>query len=263
MTVLVVSCHPDDIEFMMGGTLLLLKTAGCAIHCINIANGCDGSAELRPQEITVVRRREAMRAAESLGAVFHESLVDDLEVFYTQDLIRRITALVRQVKPDIVLTLSLEDYMEDHMNTARIAVTATFLRNVGNYRSIPDEPAVYGDAMLYHSTPHILSDMMRRPIVPELYVDVTSVIDSKEKLLACHTSQKEWLDKTQGFDSYLKTMREITETVGRMSGAFRYAEGWRRHSHVGFARQDCNPLADILKMRCRADSDAAGAATAF
>ncbi len=251
MTVLAVSCHPDDLEFMMGGTLLLLKQAGCSIHYINVANGSDGSATLRPEQTAALRRTEAMKAAEVLGAVFHESLAEDLEVFYTQELIRRVTALVRQVKPDIVLTMSLEDYMEDHMNTGRIAVTATFLRSVANYRSIPDEPAVFEDAMLYHSTPHILTDMMRRPIVPEIYVDVGSVMAEKERALACHASQKEWLDKTQGFDSYLTTMRELTEKVGSMSGRFRFAEGWRRHSHVGFTRQDSNPLADILKDRCR------------
>ena len=250
MTVLAISCHPDDIEFTMGGTLLQLKKAGCDIHLINIANGSAGSTTLRPPEIAAVRRQEAMRSAELLGAVFHESLVDDLEVFYTQELIRRVTALVRQVKPDIVLTLSLEDYMDDHMNTAKIAVTATFLRGVGNYRSIPDAPAVLEDAMLYHGTPLSLTDMMRRPIVPELYVDVTSVIDEKERLLACHASQKDWLDKTQGFDSYLKTMRDATQTLGGMSGRFRFAEGWRRHEHAGFTQKDCNPLADILPGLC-------------
>jgi LmbE family N-acetylglucosaminyl deacetylase len=250
MTVLAISCHPDDLEFMMGGTLLLLKQAGCSIHYINVANGSAGSATLRPDQTAALRRAEGMKAAEVLGAVFHESLAEDLEVFYTQELIRRVTALVRQVKPDIVLTMSLEDYMEDHMTTGRIAVTATFLRGVANYRSIPDAPAVLEDAMLYHSTPHILTDMMRRPIVPEVYVDVGSVMAEKERALACHASQKEWLDKTQGLDSYLKTMRDLTEKVGSMSGRFRFAEGWRRHSHVGFTRQDSNPLADILKDRC-------------
>jgi LmbE family N-acetylglucosaminyl deacetylase len=250
VTVLAICCHPDDMEMKMGGTLLLLKQAGCEVHTINVANGCAGSVELPPSEIAAVRKREAEASAKLLGSVLHESLADDLEVFYTQDLIKRVTALIRQVKPDLVLTHSLEDYMEDHMNTARIAVTATFSRNIPNYRSIPDEPAVFEDAMLYHSTPHILTDMMRRPIVPEIYVDVSAVMDRMEELLACHASQKEWLDKTQGFDSYLKTMRELTEKIGGMSGRFRFAEGWRRHSHVGFTRQDCNPLADILKDWC-------------
>jgi LmbE family N-acetylglucosaminyl deacetylase len=244
MTVLVIACHPDDMEMMMGGTMLLLRQAGCAIHYINVANGCAGSVELPPARIAAIRK------AARLGAVIHPSLVDDLEVFPVPALIRRMTALVRQVKPDMVFTHSMEDYMDDHMNTARIAVAAVFQRNIQNYRSIPDEDAVFEDAMLYHSTPHILTDMMRRPIVPEIYVDVSTVIDAKEKLLACHASQKEWLDATQGFDSYLKSMRDLAAAVGAMSGRFSLAEGWRRHSHIGFTREDCNPLADILKERC-------------
>jgi LmbE family N-acetylglucosaminyl deacetylase len=250
VTVLAICCHPDDMEMMMGGTLLLLKQAGCSIHTINVANGSVGSIDLRPSEIAVVRKQEAEASAKLLGSVLHESLADDLEVFYTQDLIRRVTALVRQVKPDIVLTQSLEDYMDDHMNTAKIAVTATFARNIPSFRSIPDQPAVFEDAMLYHAMPYILTDMMRRPIVPEICVDVSAVMDRAEKLLACHASQKEWLDKTQGFDSYLKTRRDLSEKVGAMSRHFKFAEGWRRHSHVGFSREDGNPLADILKDRC-------------
>jgi LmbE family N-acetylglucosaminyl deacetylase len=250
MTVLIVTCHPDDMEFMMGGTALLLKDRGCVIHHINVANGSAGSAELGPEEIAAVRRREAMAASALLGSVFHESLVADLDVFYTQDLIRRITGLVRQVRPDIVLTQSPEDYMEDHTNTARIAVTGTFLRGVGNYRSIPDAPATFGDVMLYHGTPHILSDGMRRPITPELYVDVGDVLDRREALLACHASQKTWLDRTQGMDSYLRESRDAAQTVGSLSGRFRFAEGWRRHSHRGFAHQDCDPIADLLGGRC-------------
>ncbi len=261
MTVLIIACHPDDMELMMAGTALLLKDKGCTLHCINVANGSGGSTELGPIEIAALRRKESMRSAGLLDAVIHESLVNSLEVFYTQNLIRRIAGLVRDVQPDIVLTQSLEDYMEDHMNTARIAVTGTFLRNVPNYQSIPNLPAVFGDVMLYHATPHILTDMMRQPIVPELYVNVTGVMERKEQMLACHASQKEWLDRTQGFDSYLKTMGTITETVGGMSRRFRFAEGWRRHSHVGFARQDCNPLADILGSSCVVDPVAFGGRT--
>ena len=42
-TILAVGCHPDDIEFMMAGTLLLLRDRGCDIHYMNVANGNCGS----------------------------------------------------------------------------------------------------------------------------------------------------------------------------------------------------------------------------
>jgi len=250
MVVLAVSSHPDDIELGLAGTLILLQDAGCQIHYVNVANGCCGSMEHTAAETAAIRRREGMEACRIMGFTFHESYVDDLCLFYEDGLIRRMTALVREVKPDILLTLSLEDYMEDHMNAARVAVTAAFSRGIVNYRSIPDMPPAENDVMVYHSTPHILMDQMRRPLVPEFYVDIGASIDRKERMLACHASQKIWLDRTQGFDSYLLMMRENAEKMGRMSGRFRCAEGWRRHAHVGFSRQDGNPVADLLKGRC-------------
>jgi hypothetical protein len=76
------------------------------------------------------------------------------------------------------------------------------------------------------------------------------VIDRKEKMLACHESQKNWLDESQGLDAYLITMREMSEQVGKMAGTCQYAEGWRRHSHLGFSNQEIDPLGEILKTYC-------------
>jgi LmbE family N-acetylglucosaminyl deacetylase len=249
MVVLAVGCHPDDIEFMMSGTLFLLKEAGCSLHYMTIANGDVGSMTLSRKKTAAVRRRESMQAAEYLGAVYHESVTGDIEVFYRPRLIRRVAAVVRRARPDIMLVQSLEDYMEDHIASARLAVTAAFVRGIPNYRSIPPVPPIDSDVMVYHALPHTLGDQMRRPIVPEFYVDVSTVMDRKERMLAMHESQKSWLDRTQGFDSYLATARGIAAEVGRRSGRFPYAEAWRRHAHVGFSRADGNPLAELLGAR--------------
>jgi LmbE family N-acetylglucosaminyl deacetylase len=246
VVVLAVGCHPDDIELMMSGTLFLLRDAGWEVHYVNLANGGCGADRQSTARVVRMRRAEAREAATLLGAVFHESWVNDLEVLYEPRLVRRVTALVREVKPRIILTQSLEDYMEDHMNAALVTVTAAFCRGMRNFHSVPRRPPFSGDVMVYHGTPHILTDAMRRPIVPEMYVDVGSVLERKRNMLACHRSQKEWLDHSQGFDSYLQTMEQITADVGRLSGRFTHAEGWRRHSHVGFSARDGNPLADAL-----------------
>ena len=111
--VLAIHCHPDDIEFMMAGTLFLLKEAGCEIHYMNLANGCCGSAEYSKEETIRIRREEATQAASYLEAEFHDSIVDDLNVFYTPELIRKTMAVIREVAPDILLLPSPEDYMEE------------------------------------------------------------------------------------------------------------------------------------------------------
>ncbi|MCD6342209.1 MAG: PIG-L family deacetylase, partial [Spirochaetaceae bacterium] len=126
--VLALHCHPDDIEFMMAGTLFLLKDAGLEIHYMNMANGCYGSAEYTKEQATEVRRKEAKQAAKFLGAEFHDSITDDLGVYYTPELISKTLAVIREVAPDILLLPSPEEYMEDHINTCRVGVTAAFCR---------------------------------------------------------------------------------------------------------------------------------------
>jgi LmbE family N-acetylglucosaminyl deacetylase len=246
MVALAVGCHPDDIELMMSGTLFLLRRAGWTVHYVNLANGCCGTDSEPVDRIVATRRAEARAAAELLGATWHESLVNDLEVFYDQELIRRVTGLVREVRPTVVLTQSLEDYMEDHVNTARVAVTAAFCRGMANYHSLPERTPFGADLMVYHATPHTLTDPMRRPIIPELFVDVGTVIEEKRSMLACHRSQGTWLDQSQGMGSYITAMMDAARAVGGLSGRFALAEGWRRHSHVGFSARDGDPLADAL-----------------
>ncbi len=72
------------------------------------------------------RLAEAQEAARILGATFHAPICDDLELAYDIGLLRKVTAVVREAKADIVLTHSPQDYMEDHMNASRLAVTAAF-----------------------------------------------------------------------------------------------------------------------------------------
>ncbi len=251
-TVFALACHPDDIEFMMGGTLQLLKAAGCSLHYMNLANGCCGSTQYSRDQTARIRRQEGRNAAAYLGAVYHESLANDLEVFYTPELIGKVTAVVREIRPDIMLLPSPEDYMEDHMITCRIGVTSAFSRGVPNFTTDPPREATYQDVVLYHALPYGLRDGLRRRILPDFYVDITSVIDEKERMLACHESQKRWLDETQGLESYLKTMREMSAEVAAMAGRGQYAEGWRRHSHLGFSAAEADPLMEMLAVYCYA-----------
>jgi LmbE family N-acetylglucosaminyl deacetylase len=238
--------HPDDIEFYMAGTLLLLKQAGWEIHYLTLSSGNCGSAHGDAATTRRVRRKEAQRAARILGAHFHPSLGDDLEILYELKTLRRLAAIVREVKPAIVLTHSPQDYMEDHTNTCRLAVTAAFARGMPNFRTVPPRSPFAGDVTVYHAMPHGLCDALRQPVRPDLFVNTTSVHAVKRAALAAHHSQKSWLDASQGMDSYLKTMDDLSRAVGRLSRRFRHAEGWRRHLHLGFSATDSDPLAETL-----------------
>ncbi|MDD3119673.1 MAG: PIG-L family deacetylase, partial [Victivallales bacterium] len=150
--------HPDDIEFMMSGTMLLLRDAGCELHYMNIANGDCGTAEHDKVTIARIRRGESMAAAEYMGAHYHESLVSDLEVFYDLPTLSRMTAVMRDIKPDILLVQYPFDYMEDHCNSTKLAVSAAFNRGMVNAPSEPPRPTFDHPVAVYHALPHGLHD---------------------------------------------------------------------------------------------------------
>ncbi|HEY1107028.1 MAG TPA: GlcNAc-PI de-N-acetylase, partial [Opitutaceae bacterium] len=159
----------------------------------------------------------------------------------------------REVRPTVVLTHSPQDYMEDHMNTSRLAVTAAFARGMPNFVTQPRAKIFSGDTTVYHALPHGLRDGLGRRVRPESFVDVASMHATKLQALAAHKSQQSWLDETQGMSSYLRAMEDTSREVGRLSRRFKLAEGWRRHSPLGFCAAGADPLRAAIGRRYRLD----------
>jgi LmbE family N-acetylglucosaminyl deacetylase len=245
-TAIAIAAHPDDIEFGMAGTLLLLRRAGWEIHYLNLASGNCGTVEYSSAATRRIRAAEARKAAKILGAQFHPGFTDDLEIIYDLRLLRRVAAVIRAVKPAIVLTHSPQDYMEDHTNTCRLAVTAAFTRGMPNFKTIPLRRSADFEVTVYHAMPHGLRDGLRRRIIPGAFVNTTAVHPVKLAALGAHQSQQSWLDTSQGMNSYLQGMEDLSREVGRMSRRFKLAEGWRRHLHLGFCGLEADPLRTAL-----------------
>lgn len=250
-----IGAHPDDIEFYMAGTLLLLKRAGYQTHYLNLASGNCGGTAHDSAKTRALREAEARSAAAVLGAHFHPSLSNDLEILYNLALLRRVAAIVRAVRPTILLTHSPQDYMEDHTNTSRLAVTAAFARGMPNFKTTPQRQAIADEVTVYHSMPHGLRDSLRRRIIPGAFVNTSSVYPTKREALARHQSQQNWLEASQGLNSYLRTMETMSRAVGYQSKRFKHAEGWRRHLHLGFSAKAIDPLRDALPRDCLINDD--------
>ena len=249
---LAILAHPDDIEFACGGTLALLADRGWETHYLNLADGCCGSLSKSREEAAAERWAEAREAAGQLGATPHRPIFHDLEIFFTDGNCRRVAAVIRGIQPNVVFTHAVEDYMEDHMETARLAFHGLFSAGMPNYGTDPGVPPFDKPRALYHCLPHGLrSPSNRQRVRPEFYVDIDSVIDRKREALACHRSQKEWLDKTQGMNAYLDTMTDFAKTLGAECGECGHAEGFTRHLSLGLGPEDYHPLEDALKEKIR------------
>lgn len=243
-----IAAHPDDIEFLMAGTLMRLKDAGYQLHYWNLANGCCGSTQFDRATTARVRREEGIAAAEYLGAVFHESICDDLAIFYNEANLAKVASVIRAVRPRIVLTHAPVDYMEDHTNTCRLAVTAAFTRGMPNFPVDPPLPHFADKVTVYHAQPYSHHDPLGSRVHPQVCVDVSDLQQRKQAMLACHASQKRWLDESQGHDSYLQAMSDLDADLGRETATFAFAEGWRKHLHLGFCDAADDPLREALAL---------------
>jgi N-acetylglucosamine malate deacetylase 1 len=245
--VLAIAAHPDDIEFLMAGTMLLLQRRGWDLHYFNLCDGCLGSLTLDEAACRAIRLDEARRAAQTLRATHYPPIERDMELAYTTEKLRQVAAVVRQARPNIVLTHAPVDYMEDHQNAARLAVSAAFSRGMPNFRTLPQQPPWLQPLAVYHAQPHGHQTPLGEWVQADLWIDVSTVYHAKEAALKCHESQRSWLDDSQGMDNYLSTLRQLTEQAGKLSGRHPLAEGWRRHIHWGLCDAHYDPLASELQ----------------
>ncbi|MGQ9620819.1 MAG: PIG-L deacetylase family protein [Bacteroidales bacterium] len=230
--------HPDDAEFMCTGTLSLLKKSGWKIHLTSLATGDKGTNVYSREEIINIRKQEAKRAADVIGAVYHCLGMEDLYIFYDRNAIDKTTEHLREVRPAIVFTSSPTDYMLDHEITSQIVQTACFSAGIKNIDIVGDpfEPIPW----LYYCDPMEGKDKYGAMIQPSIYVDIAGEIDTKEKMLICHESQRKWLLDHHNVDEYVMMMKRFTELRGKEIN-IKYAEGFRQHLGHSF------PCSNILK----------------
>lgn len=233
--VLAVGAHPDDVELLAAGTLVLLHEAGWRVHLATMTPGDLGSATLDREAIATLRRGEAERSAGMIKAGFTCLEARDFQIFFGDELVRRTTALLREVGPDLVLTHAPDDYLADHEECSRIVRAACFAAPVPNYKSDGDERPTAAIPHLYYFDPVELIDGLGRPVAPDLVVDVTSAIAMKEAMLCCHASQREWLQKQHGVDHYVERMKEWSRARGASVGV-PFGEGFRRHHGHAYPR---------------------------
>lgn len=242
-TVLAVMAHPDDIEITCAGTLILLKQAGWKVHLATMTAGDLGSMRHSQRAIARIRRREAAASAALLGAPYTCLGFDDLTITYGPQAKRRVTGLLRSVRPDLLILHSPDCYMADHTESARIAREAAFASTIPNWKATHGGravPAAKAMPSILYADPIDLVDHYGRDVRSRYVVDITPVISQKEEMLACHDSQRSWLREQHGEDEYLNWMRRLGSQRARAFGSrgVKYAEGFFPHLGHGFPHGD-------------------------
>ncbi|HSV30544.1 MAG TPA: PIG-L family deacetylase [Atribacteraceae bacterium] len=221
LRVLAVGAHPDDLELCCAGTLARFAQEGHHVTMCYVCRGDAASHELAPEEIARIRSEEACRSAEIIGAELIAGLgLGDGEVYVQQENTMKFLDLIRRTRPDLVITHNLEDYLQDHYNTARLVFEASLFSTTENIRSnYPAHPVV---PSIYHMQTYTGVNFC-----PEEYVDITETFEIKSRMLSCHKSQVEFMIKHFG-DDMLEAISVEGRFWGRQAGV-RYAEGFVPH----------------------------------
>lgn len=233
--ILFLHAHPDDAEFLVTGTLALLAQAGHEIIIATMTAGDCGSVQYGPEEISRIRKGEAERAAAIIGARYEWLGFCDLAIFDDDPSRRAITAALRRLRPDIVITASPVDYHCDHEATSKLVTDACFGCSAPNYAAPGGHAAMPAIPHLYYADPAEGIDRDGNRVLPEFIVDVASMMDTKRRMLEEHASQRHWLAQQHGMDDYVDTMVSWSRSRGKIAG-IEFGEGFRQYAGHAYPR---------------------------
>lgn len=242
--VLAILPHPDDMELLCAGTLIRLRAQGLEIHVATMTPGDKGSATLSPVEIAAIRREEARKGAEAVGAVSYRCLeFTDVEIVFDNPSRRKVAALMRQIDPFLVFTTPPADYMFDHEITSQLVRDACFNAPMRNYATDGGEPPASGVPTLYYTDAIEGHDLYGEPSRVTCIVDISKEIEQKTDALKCHDSQRSWLQKQHGMDNYIESMKTWSRLRGSQIQAA-YGEAFCQHRGHPYPQEDI--LATLL-----------------
>ncbi len=218
--VMAVVAHPDDAELLCAGTLLRARRAGAATALCVMCRGDKGQPQKPIANLVAVRKREMTASARVLGAKLF--MVGELDGTLRDEtpVRRKLTEVFRQFQPTLVLAHAPEDYHPDHRAASALAEVASwFCASRGQKTRTPamaSAPALWW-----------MDAVGMNGFLPGFYVDISTEIGLKAKMLACHASQLE-----RGRDKDFAPLEELARLQASARGleaGVKAAEAFRQH----------------------------------
>jgi len=219
--VMVVGAHPDDPEFLAGGTVARLAKEGQEITYVIVTNGNKGSSDrdMTSEQLRPIRAEEQRRAARVLGVERVEFLgCEDGEVEDTRNLRRDITREIRRWRPELIITLNphrtytnFPGWHRDHRITGRVVLDCVYPL-ARDHLSFPE--------LLPEYEPHKVREVyLIQWEQPRLVIDITDTMELKLEAIRCHASQ------VGDFKTVEARMRNRAAALGKEKG-YLFAEGF-------------------------------------
>ena len=188
----------------MGGTAWLLK-ARYRLHVLCLTKGERGIKGASLQKAAAIREKEEAAACRLLGAKLTFLGQIDGETFADRRTCETVARIMKRVQPAAVFTLWPINLHPDHTTAYEVATKALHL--AGRFR----------DTEVYLSENTI--GTQTRQFNPDLYVDISDVVDAKRNLARCHRSQNP-------SDEHIERVIERNRVRGLFAGC-RHAEPFK------------------------------------
>ncbi len=228
---LVVTPHPDDSEFGCAGTTARLVSEGKEVFYVVATSGNKGGrdSDMTADYLLSTRQDEQKRAAAILGVSevifldFGDGELEDDHAFR-----RELVYHIRRLKPNIVFTTdpfrSSFYIHRDHRITGLVTIDAVFpyARDRLHY------PEHIAEGLSGHNVDEVFFWGSEQP---DIFIDISSVIDLKIESLLAHRSQiQDWVDEAGGDEAFGKRMKDMSQRSNRKFGvSYEHAESFRRY----------------------------------
>lgn len=224
LDLLVIAVHPDDAELGASGTILKHIALGKRVGVVDLTRGelgTRGTPELRDGEAQDAGRIMGLAARENLG--MRDGFFQNDEEHQ-----RKVIAVIRKYRPDIVITNALYDRHPDHKRAGDLANDAIFLSGL---RKIVTHDG-NGNEQEAHRPRLTLQFIQDYHIKPDIVVDVTDFWEQKVEAVMAYKSQFHSEDYSEdepqtyiSSPDFLRFVEARAMEYGRYIGA-RYAEGF-------------------------------------
>ena len=171
--IVILAPHQDDEAIGAGGLLKLFSQQGADVHIIFVSNG----AQPNFADIVNIRAKEAEQAAAMVGATVHNLGIDDISCEVSFDDLSRLSSMIAEITPDLILAPWLLDAPGKH----RLTNLLFYWSQQGlNGKVKAQEPSYSGEVWGYQ---------VHNPILANGYADITNVIDEKLAMIRVYDSQ--------------------------------------------------------------------------
>ncbi len=193
--ILTIHAHGDDEVLPSAGTLFLMAQAGWQVHCIVLTDGNHSSSPIKG-----LRHKEAVEAGKLIGSTYEFYSLDENK-FTAQEVIKVAEELIVSWRPEIVITHAPQSERYGHRDHE---VCSTGVSNAATRKRVS----------LWYSAPPVFM----RGFVPNLFVDISSVIQKKISAIQCYESESE--KSFMQLDAIINLSRFWAREVGRLHNGY-------------------------------------------